>query len=193
MTDTHAVTPDDVLRFWLEEAGEKRWYEANDAFDQKIRDRFLAAWQAAHDASKAPWTATAEETLASAILLDQFPRNMFRGDPRAFATDTLALGTVRAAIARGDDMATPLPQRQFFYLPFEHSENSADQADGVALIAERMESAETLLHARAHQEIIRRFGRFPFRNAALRRETTPQEQAFLDAGAYGALVRELRG
>ena len=193
MTDAKTVTPDDVLRFWLEEAGEKRWYEADDAFDRQIRDRFLATWQAAHDGGTAPWTGTASDTLASAILLDQFPRNMFRGDPRSFATDALALATVRAAIARGDDMATALPQRQFYYLPFEHSENPADQAEGVALIAERMDRAETLLHAHAHQEIIRRFGRFPFRNAALGRETTAEEQAFLDAGAYGALVRELRG
>ena len=121
------------------------------------------------------------------ILTDQFPRNMFRRDPRAFATDALALRLADAAIAAGHDMATPEPARQFFYLPFEHSESLADQDRAIALFAERM-PGENLRHARLHRDAIAAFGRFPWRNAALGRTSTPAEQALLDAGGYGALV-----
>jgi uncharacterized protein (DUF924 family) len=117
---------------------------------------------------------------------------MFRGQAKAFATDPAALTAARKAIAQGWDMEVPEPERQFFYLPFEHSEDPADQALGLGYISERMSNESTALHARAHQEIIRRFGRFPFRNAALGRDSTAQEQTFLQEGGYGAVLRALQ-
>lgn len=194
MTDALAPeTARHILQFWLDEVGEAGWYKADDAVDAAIRDRFLPAWQAAHDAGAAPWMDDAEGALASLILLDQFPRNMFRGDPRAFATDGPARACAAAAIVRNFDRETPMPQRQFFYLPYEHSEDPLDQARGVELIADRLGEGETLLHARVHQEIISRFGRFPYRNAALNRQTTADEQAFLDGPGYAGILKELRG
>jgi uncharacterized protein (DUF924 family) len=191
MTVQKDVTPQQVLRFWLDEIGPGGWF-GSDA-DDAIRDRFLGAWQAAHDANAAPWTEGPEDTLASTILLDQFPRNLFRGDPRAFATDPLARALVRDAMARGHDMDTPPPQRVFYYMPLEHSEDMADQDEAVRLIEARMEGTDYVLHAHAHREIIRRFGRFPFRNEALGRRSTLEEAAFMEKGGYGALLREMKG
>ena len=181
------VSPAEVVGFWVDEVGADGWYARSTSLDQTIRDRFRPAWEAA--ATLAPdWAARGPEgALAALILTDQFPRNMFRGDPRAFATDALALRLADAAIAAGHDMATPEPARQFFYLPFEHSESLADQDRAIALFAERM-PGENLRHARLHRDAIAAFGRFPWRNAALGRTSTPAEQALLDAGGYGALV-----
>lgn len=192
---TNATSPEtarEILHFWLEEVGEAGWYKADDAVDTAIRERFLPAWEAAHEAGAAPWMDDAEGALASLILMDQFPRNMFRGDPRAFATDGPARACAAAAIVRNFDRETPMPQRQFFFLPYEHSEDPLDQARGVELIRERMGEGETLLHARVHQEIIARFGRFPYRNGALKRQTTAEEQAFLDGEGYAGILRDLR-
>ncbi|ARJ68377.1 hypothetical protein B0A89_00620 [Paracoccus contaminans] len=177
----------DITRFWIEEVGPRRWYDSDPGLDSMVRDRFRAAWDDA--GVLAPrWAATgAEGALAALILTDQLPRNMFRGDPRAFATDALARQIAAEAIAAGHDMTTPLPERQFFYMPFEHSEDLADQDRALALFAERM-PGHALLHARLHRDTIARFGRFPWRNAALGRASTPAEQALLDAGGYGALV-----
>lgn len=183
----------DVLEFWLEDCGPEDWYVGGEELDTRIRDRFAPAWDAARAGGLTTWEGSAPGSLALLILTDQFPRNMFRGDARAFATDAIARDVARRALGRGFDTATDLPQRQFFYLPFEHSESLTDQERAVRLIAGRMEAPETLLHARAHRDIIRQFGRFPFRNDALGRSTTPAEQAFLDAGAYGAVVRRLQG
>lgn len=181
------TTPHDVTAFWLDEVGEKGWYTRDDALDQTIRDRFRAAWDDA--AAIAPgWAAQgAQGALAALILTDQFPRNMFRDDSRAFATDALARHIADGAIAAGLDLATPEPARQFFYLPFEHSEDLADQDRAVALFAERM-PGENLRHAQLHRAAIAAFGRFPWRNAALGRAPTPAEQRIMDAGGYGALV-----
>ncbi|HEX9857547.1 MAG TPA: DUF924 family protein, partial [Paracoccaceae bacterium] len=122
-----------------------------------------------------------------------FPRNMHRGQGQAFDSDPLARDAARRALAAGWDMDAPEPERQFFYMPFEHSEDPTDQALAVQLMAERLPSdPELLLHARAHQSIIARFGRFPTRNAALGRETTAEEAEFLDSGGYGAAVRALK-
>jgi len=191
MTQTD-VTPAEVTAFWLS-AGEAAWYKQDAAFDAEIRDRFLPAWQAAHDGGLQDWAIDAEGALGFIILTDQFPRNMFRGDARSFATDDLAKSVSCRAIERGWDMRTSEPERQFFYLPFMHSERLSEQDRGVRLIAERMEQGNNLLHAKAHREIIRRFNRFPYRNDALGRETTAAEQAFLDAGGYGAILREMDG
>lgn len=189
------VTPDEVIRFWIDEVGEAGWFTSDVALDQRIRDGFLSAWEEALAGRLAGWGASAQGALAFLILTDQFPRNMFRGDARAFATDGLARDAARVAIARGFDLTIPSPRRVFFYLPFEHSEEMADQHWSVALMEARMpdEADGYPLHARAHRAIIAKFGRFPFRNAALDRVTTAEEQAFLSDGGYGAIVRSMGG
>lgn len=189
------VTPDEVIRFWIDEVGEAGWFSSDAALDQRIHDGFLTTWEAALSGCLTHWCATAEGALAFLILTDQFPRNMFRGEARAFATDALARDAARVAIARGFDLATEPPRRVFFYLPFEHSEEMADHHWAVALMEERMPEAHDgyPLHARAHRMIIAKFGRFPFRNAALGRVSSAEEQVFLNEGGYGAIVRSLGG
>lgn len=182
MTDPQAIN-----HFWLDEVGPKRWYQQSDDLDAKVRARFMQAWIDAPSLTTG-WTVAPAGALAALILTDQFPRNMFRRDARAYATDPLARRIARAAINAGHDLATPEPQRQFFYLPFEHSEDLADQQRAVDLFAERM-PGENLQHAQLHRAAIATFGRFPWRNADLDRISTPAEQALLDAGGYGALVR----
>lgn len=184
--------PDAVLRFWEDEVGEKRWYVSESAVDDMIRDRFLKLWEDARLGRLRDWCATAKGALAALVVTDQFPRNMFRGDARSFATDPLARAIARDALDHGFDRTVEGSIRQFFYMPFMHSEAAADQELSVALMSDRMRDPEHVLHARAHREVIRRFGRFPFRNAALGRETTGEEQVFLAGGAYPALVREMR-
>ncbi|NNU80648.1 DUF924 domain-containing protein [Halovulum dunhuangense] len=186
-------THEDILAFWLEETTPEQWYRQDDALDAEIRRRFAALWEKAHAAGRAPFSGGARASLANLILLDQFPRNLFRGEGRAFATDALALGVARDAIARGEDMEIDPPARQFFYLPFMHAEDLALQDAGIAHFERAMPGTDNILHARAHREIIRRFGRFPYRNGALGRKTTPEEQALLDDGGYGAVVRQMQG
>ncbi|AUH35101.1 DUF924 family protein [Paracoccus tegillarcae] len=180
------VTSEEVNAFWLDEIGPKGWYEQSDAVDQTIRNRFMSAWERA-DVLAAEWSVNAEGALAALILTDQFPRNIFRGDPRSFATDPLARRIADQAIEQGFDMDTPEPQRQFFYLPYEHSEELADQDRAVELFTERM-PGENLLHAKWHRDTIAHFGRFPWRNEALGREPTAAETKVMEAGGYGALV-----
>lgn len=184
--------PVTVLEFWLETVGPSGWYEVNPDVDAEIVAQFGALWQAAHDGGLEHWIDGATGTLAYLIVTDQFPRNMFRGQARAFATDGRARDAARRALAENWDQDAPTPERQFFYLPFEHSEDLADQALAVDCFTTRMDNPETALHARAHQAIIQRFGRFPFRNTALGRNSTPQEQAFMADGGYGAVVRDLQ-
>jgi uncharacterized protein (DUF924 family) len=185
------VKPAQVVDFWLG-AGQAAWYKQDDAFDAAIRDRFGAAWAEAAAGGLSDWAVDAQGALGYIILTDQFPRNMFRGDGRSFATDELAKTAACRAIDRGWDLRVAEPERQFFYLPFMHSECLSEQDRGVRLIAERMQTGDNLIHARAHREIIRRFNRFPYRNDALGRQTTAQEQAFLDGGSYGAVLRDLQ-
>jgi uncharacterized protein (DUF924 family) len=182
----------EVLTFW-EEAGPAMWYKQDDGFDRTIRDRFGALWDAAAEGACDGWAAGPRGALALLILLDQFPRNMFRQSPRAFATDARALRFADMALGQGWDMRVAPPLRQFFYLPFMHSEQLTHQDRGVRLFKARMEAGDNLLHARAHREVIRRYGRFPYRNAALGRVSTPAEDSFLSGGGYGAIVRELEG
>jgi uncharacterized protein (DUF924 family) len=185
----------DLLDFWFDEIGEKGWFGGGDELDQKIRDRFLATWEAGIEGRLGLWLTTPREALAYVILLDQFPRNMFRGDPRSFASDALARAAAKTVINREWDLKVPERERVFFYLPLEHSENLVDQDRSVRLTRARMPElgADYLLHARAHREQIRRFGRFPTRNEVLRRQSTPQEAEFLAKGGYPALVKELSG
>jgi len=187
------TTPDDVLAFWLDEVGPKGWYQGSDELDQKIRDRFEAAWHEAQKGALGLWLTYPSGTLAYIILTDQFSRNMFRDSGKAFASDKCARAAAKATIARGFDMKIAEPARQFFYMPLEHSENLCDQDRCVRLMLTRLpETSGLLLHAKAHREIIRQFGRFPFRNEALGRETTEVEANFIKNGAYGSTFRALQ-
>ena len=179
-----SAAPEGVLSFWRE-AGPKRWFARDPAFDAEIRERFLATHEAAASGQLSAWEDTAEGALALVIALDQFPRNMFRGTARAFSTDTLALAATRRAVARGFDRAIPMPERNFFYLPFQHSENLADQERCFALSAATGD-AEAVKWAKIHLDVIRRFGHFPHRNAALGRVSSPEEIAFLEGGGFSA-------
>lgn len=187
--------PEEVLDFWLGELGPEDWFAGGEELDARCRDRFAALWQAAHDGGLEHWVEGAAGSLGYIVLTDQLPRNIWRGDGRSFATDARALAAAKRAVAEGWDLAAPEPDRVFFYMPFEHSEDAGDQAEAVALIGGRLPETGTgyLLHARAHQEVIRRFGRFPTRNAVLGRESTPEEAEFLASGGYGAVVRALEG
>jgi uncharacterized protein (DUF924 family) len=179
MTETLA-TPQQIVTFWRE-AGPKRWFTRDSAFDEDIRRRFLATHQAAAAGQLKHWENAAEGALALLLLLDQFSRNMFRGDPRAFAADPLARAIAAGALIKGFDGQFP-ELRDFFYLPFVHSEDLADQQRAIALYqAARLDDFKW---AQMHADIIRRFGRFPHRNAVLGRASTPEEQAFLDGGGF---------
>jgi uncharacterized protein (DUF924 family) len=176
------TTPDELLAFWRA-AGSKRGFEKDAAFDAEIHRRFLATHEAAARGELTGWEATPEGALALVIVLDQFPRNMFRGDARTFATDVKARDVAQGALARGFDRQVPDDLRTFFYVPFMHAENLADQERCVALYRAAGDDY-SLKYAEEHADIIRRFGRFPHRNAVLGRGTTDEEQAFLDAGGF---------
>ena len=182
MTGAAGTTPAAVLELWRT-AGPDKWFTKDAAFDAEIRARFLAAWEAAASGQLATWEETAEGALALTIVLDQFPRNMFRGDARTYQEDARARAVAGRAIARGFDLEIPRGERQFFYLPFMHSEALADQEHCVEL-AERYGDDDFLGYALRHADIVRRFGRFPHRNALLGRATTADEQAFLDGGGF---------
>ena len=192
------VRPTDVTRFWLEELSPADWYRQSDELDQQIRDTFQETWTAISKKScESPaleeWFASPEAMLGLVILLDQFPRNMFREDPRAFSTDKRARAVSKKAIEKRWDVRVPCPGRQFFYMPLMHSECLMDQDRAVRLLATRMEDgAGNLLHARVHREIIRKFGRFPYRNTALSRKTTEAEAKFLEEGGYKSILDELQ-
>ena len=179
---TVRVAPAEIVSFWRE-AGPDKWFEHDDSFDQAIRLRFLPTYEAAANGKLAAWEESVEGALALVLLLDQFPRNMFRGDARAFATDVLARAVADRALARGLDQATDLTLRPFFYLPFMHSEALTDQDRSVRLY-QALGEAEELRYATEHRDIVQRFGRFPHRNRALVRDTTPAEQAFLEADGF---------
>lgn len=188
------IDAEKVLSFWIDEVGQDRWYVSDKDLDDEIRERFLPMWQAAVDGSYGLWLTYPSGTLAYLILLDQFPRNMFRGSERAFESDQLALAATKAAIDRKWDLKIDEPARQFFYLPLMHSENLCDQDRCVRLMHERLPETggSNLLHAKAHREVIRQFGRFPYRNEALSRHATAQERAYVSDGGYGQTIRLLQ-
>src|SRR5208282_1131562 len=172
----------EVVSFWRE-AGPDRWFVKDEDFDFTIRSRFLATHEAAARGELATLEESAAGALALVILLDQFPRSMFRGSARAFATDPPARAVANRALARGFDQATDEMMRPFFYLPFMHSEVLADQDRSVRLY-EVFGDAERLRYAVIHRDIVVKFGRFPHRNRAMGRDTTPAEQEFLDDGGF---------
>lgn len=171
----------EVIVFWLD-AGPKRWFSKDEAFDDAFRDRFAGLHFAAARRELDGWLDTASGALALVLLLDQFPRNAFRGGAHMFATDPLARWVAGRLVAAGFDLAVDAALRPFCYLPFMHSETLADQERSVALNAAL--DASTRHWAAVHRDIVRRFGRFPHRNAALGRDTTPEERAFLDGGGF---------
>lgn len=180
------MQPADVIAFWTH-AGPKAWFAKSDAFDAKVRDGFEAGHHAAARGEHADWSRTAEGALALLLLLDQFPRNLYRGSAHAFATDPLAKSIAEAAIAQGFDRRVEPLLRPFFYLPFEHSEALVDQDRAITLFetaAKETGDQDSLKWAIMHRDIIVRFGRFPHRNACLGRVTQPEEQAFLDEGGF---------
>jgi uncharacterized protein (DUF924 family) len=181
----------EILDFWLEEVGPDGWYAVDAALDAAIRDRWRDLWEIGRAGGLADWAGTPASSLALLILLDQFPRNMFRGDRLSFASDPRALMTAKVAILHGRDQKVGLPERQFFYLPLMHSEVQTNQDKAVRVILINMGRGEQLRHARAHREIIRRFGRFPYRNDALGRESTEAELAFLAEGGYRAAYEKV--
>lgn len=171
-----------IIAFWRE-AGPEKWFNKDEAFDAAIRGHFLETHLAAAAGKLSDWEATPEGAYALLLLLDQFPRNLFRGSAQAFATDAQALDVAERAIAKGFDKRFEGPERRFFYLPHMHSEKLADQERCIAL-CEEANDPEGVKFAIIHRDIIRDFGRFPHRNPVLGRETTPQEQAFLDSGGF---------
>jgi uncharacterized protein (DUF924 family) len=183
----------EVLRFWFGAGADygkarKAWFQKNPEFDREVRARFLPLYEQAASGGLEQWRALRGECLALAIVLDQFPRNLFRGDARAFASDARALGAARHAIEAGYDAAMMPVERLFLYLPFEHSESLDDQWRAIALIgrlAPWPETADVFPYAVRHWEIVRRFGRFPHRNAALGRASTPEELEFLQQPGSG--------
>jgi uncharacterized protein (DUF924 family) len=174
--------PNEVLAFWRA-AGPDKWFEKDPAFDREVASRFLTLWEAAAACKLGYWEETPGTALALVIVLDQFPRNMHRGQARCYECDLLARAAALRAISRGFDQRVAYAERRFFYLPFMHSEDLADQERCLAL-ARAYGEEEFSCHAAQHADIIRRFGRFPHRNALLGRSTTPEEQAFLDAGGF---------
>ncbi|MGI9505162.1 MAG: DUF924 family protein [Geminicoccaceae bacterium] len=175
-----------VLDFWFAEETRPRWYDSTKAFDELCRQRFGSLVEQATDGKLKAWEQFADGALALCLLLDQMPRNLFRGTAKAFATDSKAAAVAAGAIEHGLDQELDLECRKFLYLPFMHSENLAEQERSVAL-AKAIDDTDTLKYAEDHADVIKRFGRFPHRNAILGRTSTPAEEAFLAAGAetYG--------
>lgn len=171
----------DVTDFWRD-AGPGLWFAKDPAFDRRFCERFLHSHEAAARGELDDWQHAADGTLALVILLDQFPRNAFRGTPRMYATDALARALATKAIAAGHDRAPERDMQKFFYLPFAHSEDAADQDRAVAL-CQRL-GGRDLAHAQRHRDIVRRFGRFPHRNPILGRTMRLEEQDYLDNGGY---------
>ncbi|MEN7527214.1 DUF924 family protein [Cupriavidus sp. 2SB] len=180
-----------VLDFWFGLPGSnvwnqtrREWFIKSDAFDAEIRTRFLADWQAAHDGAPDDWSVTPAGACARIVLLDQFPRNMFRGDARSFATDAQALTLAQRLLADGRDRQMPTPwHRMFCYLPFEHAEDMAQQNISVreftALREDTAGAVDVVEWAEKHRDFVARFGRFPHRNAVVGRATSEEEAAFL--------------
>ena len=180
----------EILDFWTE-VGIAGWYSDSAEFDDKIRSNYKDAWSYAMAGKYSHWKLKAESSLALIILLDQFSRNMFRGDGSSFASDRMALCVAKKAIERGFDLQIEGSMRQFFYLPLMHSESPTDQDAAVRAFCTRMPGTGNLLHARAHRQVIRDFGRFPYRNDALGRQSTNKEMAYLDAGGYRFTVENM--
>ena len=188
--------PESILKFWLDDVGPSRWYTQDSALDVTIRERFLCVWEEALQGRFALWLTYPSGALAFCILLDQFSRNMFRGNSKAFSADRYALAAAKSSIHHKWDLRIDEPARQFFYMPLMHSENLSDQDRCVRLIKTRLQHSdgEHLIHAKSHRDLIRTFGRFPSRNLALGRpDTTPERQSLQDSEPFtpGSLLQAM--
>ncbi|SMF70331.1 Uncharacterized conserved protein, DUF924 family [Xaviernesmea oryzae] len=184
MVQADVKTPEEVFSFWFKELTRKDWFEKNEALDEAMRKHFAATHLSLARGELDAWRTSPANRLAAVIMLDQFSRNIYRGTPLAFATDWLALREAKLAIEAGADMAVPAEQRCFFYLPFEHSENLAEQDRSVELFT-MLGDPEYLDYAERHRAVIREFGRFPHRNAILGRESTAAELEYLSRPGAG--------
>ncbi len=178
MPSAAIASPAEVVDFWFAPSVQPLWFAATPDFDDLLRARFLLTYRTAAAGSLADWETTPSSALALTVVLDQFPLNLFRGQPASFATEAAARTVADRAIALGFDQVLPPEQRQFLYLPFMHSEALADQERSVRLY-QQPGLEESLRFARHHCDLIRRFGRFPHRNAILGRVSTPEELAYL--------------
>lgn len=177
------TTPDNVLNFWAS-IGPKGWWTKDDNIDRQIIEKFSDTHAQATAGDLDHWAETADGALALIIVLDQFSRNMFRGDSKTFAQDAKALQLAKKAIGAGFDKRAMKELRLFFYLPYEHSESILDQKQSVLLMHSLGYNPDNMKAVLEHREIIERFGRFPHRNTVLGRHTTPAEQAYLDSGGF---------
>lgn len=177
------LRPRDVLDFWFA-AGPEKWFAKDAGFDAEIAKRFGALHAQGSTGALDEWANDGQGALALLILLDQFSRNLYRNDHRAFTQDAQALRIAEQSIARRFDVETPITARKWFYMPFMHSEELQMHEKGLGFFATRLNDPETLKYAEIHLDVIRRFGRFPHRNAVLGRVTTPEEQSFLDMGGF---------
>ena len=179
----------EIIDFWFSSEARSHWFKSTDRFDGQVREKFettaiaLAAGMQAGRGSYADWEDRPDSALALIIALDQFPRNMYRGTPAAFAWDPLALTAARRAVERGHDLKLGQDRRPFAYMPFMHAEDLEAQERCVSLCDSRLKD-DTIKHAITHRDIIARFGRFPHRNDVLGRVTTPEEQDYLDNGGF---------
>ena len=182
--------PDDILRFWFSDRVETQWFQPSDAFDAEVRREFettaisLAANMAGRKSTHIWEENTPQSHLALIIALDQFPRNMYRATPAAFAWDSYALSAAKRMVERKTDIHLIQKQRPFAYMPYMHSEDLSDQDSCVRLCDARLDDGNTLKYAQGHRDIIARFGRFPHRNKILGRKSSPAEQSFLKDGGF---------
>ena len=183
----------EVLKFWFDEITPMEQFMSTPELDDRIRDRFGELWEAANAGGMLDWLEDPDQALALIIVLDQFPRNIFRGSGRSFESDALARSHASQAIESGFDLKQPERRRLFIYMPFMHSEDIADQNRCLDLIRDRIPEtgAQNLLHAKAHRDIIQLFGRFPYRNEALGRENTPAEADWMENVGYRKYVEQL--
>jgi uncharacterized protein (DUF924 family) len=181
-----SLTPEDVLNFWFYEVGRDRWFSTDRALDAQLRERFLPLYEQAMGNGIKEWEVTPEGTLALLLLLDQFPRRMFRGTSRAFEADERALDLARDGIIRHFDDRIDRQFKLFFYLPFLNSENMGDQRLALFYIRERVKEEDWLVRAERHFTIIQKFGHDPERSTVLGRELTSEEEAFLKQTAGNA-------
>jgi uncharacterized protein (DUF924 family) len=182
---------EEIVRFWMEDVGPEKWYAEDPELDKVIIDQFLDDRNAAKDGRLDDWQKTATGSLALLILLDQFSRNMFRGDAESFAADPKAQAVARHAIAADQDREIGPPLKQFFFVPFMHSEDLSVMDYGIEMMRSRADMPHTLFHMRVHRRIIETFGRFPYRNEALGRTSSDEEKTFIESGGYRKLVEEL--
>ena len=187
-------TPEEVTRFWLEELSPKDRFNSDPELDAKIRERFEDLWNDAMAEKLHCWLCDPHQSFAFVILTDQLSRNMFRGQGKAYASDKLARAAAKKAISKGWDMRIPEPGRSFFYMPLVHSECLVDQDRGVRLMCTNLPQTRDgmLSHARAHREVIRQFGRFPYRNEMLGRRSRAEELRYLEAGGYAYTFNNMR-